>query len=104
MFVYSSSATRQKFPVKQTEPVTAILYITSDKAHMDDLKHTIHVKEVAEGARPPSPPLSLCLSSVPLSMVWVCQRRRSSSTCWRCTSTATTWRVCRRASGSCWRC
>nr|XP_045598332.1 uncharacterized protein KIAA2013 homolog isoform X1 [Procambarus clarkii]XP_045598333.1 uncharacterized protein KIAA2013 homolog isoform X1 [Procambarus clarkii] len=38
---------RQAFPVKLTEPVTAILYITSDKVHMEELKHTIHVKEIA---------------------------------------------------------
>ncbi|XP_050528830.1 uncharacterized protein KIAA2013 homolog isoform X2 [Daktulosphaira vitifoliae] len=36
------------FPVKLTEPVTAILYITYDKQHMEDLRHTIHVKEVLE--------------------------------------------------------
>ena len=41
---------RSRFPVKLTEPVTAVLYITSDKPHMEDLKHTIHVKEVAEGS------------------------------------------------------
>jgi len=35
------------FPVKLTDPVTPILYITSDKEHMEELKHTIHVKEVA---------------------------------------------------------
>lgn len=38
---------KQAFPVKLTEPVTAILYITSDKVHMEELKHTIHVKEIA---------------------------------------------------------
>ncbi|KAG7161368.1 hypothetical protein Hamer_G014003 [Homarus americanus] len=37
---------KQSFPVKLTDPVTAILYITSDKAHMEELKHTIHVKEI----------------------------------------------------------
>jgi len=37
-----------KFPVKLTDPVTAILYITADHEHMIDLKHTIHVKEVVE--------------------------------------------------------
>ncbi|RXG71540.1 hypothetical protein Avbf_07021 [Armadillidium vulgare] len=35
------------FPIKLTQPLTAILYITSDKVHMEELKHTIHVKEVA---------------------------------------------------------
>jgi len=34
------------FPVKLTDPVTAVLYITSDYQHMQELKHTIHVKEV----------------------------------------------------------
>lgn len=37
------------FPVKLTEPVTAVLYITSDHQHMQELKHTIHVKEVVDG-------------------------------------------------------
>lgn len=36
------------FPVKQTEPMTSILYITSDKQHIEELKHTIHVKEINE--------------------------------------------------------
>lgn len=42
------SAAQQSFPVKLTEPLTAILYITPDKQHVDELKHTIHLKEVAE--------------------------------------------------------
>ena len=37
------------FPVKLTDPVTAVLYITSDYQHMQELKHTIHVKEVVDG-------------------------------------------------------
>lgn len=37
-----------KFPVKLTEPLTGILYITSDKQHMEELKHAIHVKEIVE--------------------------------------------------------
>lgn len=37
------------FPVKLTEPITAILYITQDKEHIEELRHAIHVKEVAEG-------------------------------------------------------
>ncbi|XP_064477636.1 uncharacterized protein KIAA2013 homolog isoform X1 [Ornithodoros turicata] len=37
-----------QFPVKLTAPVTAVLYITADKQHMEELKHTIHVQEVAE--------------------------------------------------------
>ncbi|EAT46446.1 AAEL002386-PA [Aedes aegypti] len=36
------------FPVKLTEPLTSILYITSDKIHMEDLRHALHVKEVVE--------------------------------------------------------
>ncbi|XP_022120733.2 uncharacterized protein KIAA2013 homolog [Pieris rapae] len=39
---------RKYFPVKLTEPLTAILYITADKQHMEDLKHAIHVHEVIE--------------------------------------------------------
>ncbi|KAF4530478.1 hypothetical protein B566_EDAN014680 [Ephemera danica] len=39
---------KKTFPVKLTDPVTAILYITSDKQHMEELRHTIHVKEIAE--------------------------------------------------------
>jgi len=39
---------KKQFPVKLTTPVTATLYITADKQHMEELKHTIHVKEVAE--------------------------------------------------------
>lgn len=38
-----------QFPVKLTEPVTAVLYITSDRQHMSELKQSIHVKEVAVG-------------------------------------------------------
>lgn len=37
------------FPVKLTDPVTAILYITSDHQHMEELKDAIHFKQVAEG-------------------------------------------------------
>ena len=39
----------RRFPVKLTDPVTAVLYITSDYEHMRELKHTIHVKEVNDG-------------------------------------------------------
>lgn len=39
---------RKQFPVKLTEPITAILYITADKQHMEELHKAIHVKEVAE--------------------------------------------------------
>ena len=47
--VQLSSSRSVDFPVKLTEPVTAVLYITSDYKHMQELKHTIHVKEVADG-------------------------------------------------------
>lgn len=39
---------RKYFPVKLTEPLTAILYVTADKQHMEDLRHAIHVQEVVE--------------------------------------------------------
>lgn len=32
-----------------TEPLTAILYITQDREHIEELRHAIHVKEVNEG-------------------------------------------------------
>ena len=35
------------FPVKLTEPLTPILYITADGQHIKELKHTIHVKEIS---------------------------------------------------------
>ncbi|XP_037086898.1 uncharacterized protein KIAA2013 homolog isoform X2 [Pollicipes pollicipes] len=35
-----------RFPVKLTDPPTPVLYITSDWQHLEELKHTIHVKEV----------------------------------------------------------
>lgn len=44
-----SSQNRRQFPVKLTEPLTAILYITEDKQHMVELHDALHVKEVAEG-------------------------------------------------------
>lgn len=37
-----------KFPVKLTDPITSVLYITSDHQHMQELKHAIHVKEINE--------------------------------------------------------
>lgn len=43
---------KKEFPVKLTDPVTAILYITADRQHMEDLRHAIHVKEVVD-----APPL-----------------------------------------------
>ncbi|XP_041357319.1 uncharacterized protein KIAA2013 homolog [Gigantopelta aegis] len=38
----------KRFPVKLTEPLTSILYITADKTHVEELKHVIHVKAVEE--------------------------------------------------------
>ena len=40
---------KKMFPVKLTDPVTAILYITYDKQHMEDLRHALHLKEIVEG-------------------------------------------------------
>lgn len=35
--------------MKLTKPITALLYITADKQHMEKLKHAIHTKENNEG-------------------------------------------------------
>ena len=40
------TAEMQEFPVKLTEPLTAILYITKDKQHMEELKHTLHLQNI----------------------------------------------------------
>lgn len=40
----------KEFPVKLTEPFTPILYVTPDREHLEELRHTIHVSEVAEAA------------------------------------------------------
>ncbi|UXI18051.1 transcriptional repressor protein YY1-like [Sarcoptes scabiei] len=37
-----------EFPVKLTEPLTPLLYITSDREHLKELKDSIHVKEISE--------------------------------------------------------
>jgi len=42
------SQSQKQFPVKLTEPITSILYITTDKQHIEDLRHALHVKEVVE--------------------------------------------------------
>lgn len=42
------SPSKKNFPVKLTDPVTAILYITADKQHMEELHKAIHVKEVVD--------------------------------------------------------
>ncbi|KAK6191702.1 hypothetical protein SNE40_003319 [Patella caerulea] len=44
----SLSKNWQRFPVKLTDPLTSILYITADKQHMTDLKHIIHVTTIEE--------------------------------------------------------
>ncbi|OQR67549.1 hypothetical protein BIW11_04743 [Tropilaelaps mercedesae] len=36
------------FPVKQTDPPTAVLYVARNQRHLSELKHTLHVHEVAE--------------------------------------------------------
>jgi hypothetical protein len=38
-----------KLPVKLTDPVTPILYITDNKRHIQELKLAIHVREIVEG-------------------------------------------------------
>lgn len=38
-----------RFPVKMTDPPTAILYITEDLQYMTELQDTLHVKEVVIG-------------------------------------------------------
>ena len=48
-YMYICRQNRRQFPVKLTEPLTAILYITEDKQHMVELHDALHVKEVAEG-------------------------------------------------------
>lgn len=40
---------KQQFPVKITDPITSILYITSDRRHAEELRVSIHVKEILEG-------------------------------------------------------
>ncbi|CAD5114484.1 DgyrCDS3610 [Dimorphilus gyrociliatus] len=46
--LYSLSETPQILPVKITKPLTALLYITSDKKHMQELRKTIHFKEIKD--------------------------------------------------------
>lgn len=36
------------FPVKMTEPITSILYITADKSHIELIKDTLHVHKIVE--------------------------------------------------------
>ncbi|CAG7825676.1 unnamed protein product [Allacma fusca] len=42
------STEKKRFPVKVTDPATAVLYITSDRRHIEELRLSIHVKEVIE--------------------------------------------------------
>jgi hypothetical protein len=37
---------REQFPVKLTNPITAILYISLDQVHINELKHILHVQEI----------------------------------------------------------
>ena len=37
-----------QLPVKLTRPRTALLYVTGDWGHIEDLKHAIHVREIVE--------------------------------------------------------
>jgi len=43
------SQIKKQFPVKLTDPITSVLYITSDRSHIEELRLSIHVKEVQEG-------------------------------------------------------
>ena len=43
-----SRTRQQQLPVKITQPRTSLMYITSDREHIIELKEAIHVKEVAE--------------------------------------------------------
>ena len=45
----SLSQSYTNFPVKLTTPLTAILYVTSDHQHMQDLRNALHVHAVDEG-------------------------------------------------------
>ena len=42
------SSAASEFPVKLTDPLTSLLYVTTDREHIHELKHSIHVKEIAE--------------------------------------------------------
>ena len=48
-YSFSCSSSWTQFPVKLTEPLTSILYITADKIHMEELKHAIHLTKIVEG-------------------------------------------------------
>lgn len=52
------------FPVKLTDPLSALLYITFDYEHMDNLKHTIHVREINIGNANDISFLTTCLGVI----------------------------------------
>lgn len=75
-----------QFPVKLTDPVTAILYITADMQHMRDLNEAIHIKGIAEGMT------SVCLtlhSELHLILCLSLQLLPMSTMSWLCTNMAT---------------
>ena len=45
----SLSQSYVSIPVKLTKPLTAILYITSDYQHMQDLRNALHVHAIDDG-------------------------------------------------------
>lgn len=45
----SLSQSYASIPVKLTKPLTAILYITSDYQHMQDLRNALHVHAIDDG-------------------------------------------------------
>ena len=47
--IFITSKEEVVLPVKLTNPLTPILYITSDLHHMEELRHAIHVHSVDEG-------------------------------------------------------
>lgn len=47
--IFNSRPQKKEIQVKLTEPVTAILYITYDKQHMEDLRHALHLKSIVDG-------------------------------------------------------
>lgn len=44
------SQTYTNFPVKLTQPLTSVLYITSDYEHILDLRKTLHLHTIDEGS------------------------------------------------------
>ncbi|CAF0948843.1 unnamed protein product [Brachionus calyciflorus] len=44
--VFLKNNEKIEFPVKLTNPLTAILYISPDKSHIDELQHALHVQEI----------------------------------------------------------